>query len=317
MKEWGAKAGSRDVGATTRSSPVTDRLTGKELTAHGLLMPLEDDFSDILKKARTGQGLSVGDVARMTGLPGGDITALERGDQPRDRAEVRALANALGLRAEPLEQIAIDKWEPVAQRMPLWVDMVHGSINGYAVQGYVVHDEGEALLVDTAYNASAMIDLLRRRGMRLVGICLTHGHADHADGIDQILSHREVPVYLGPEDESLLSWRPRTDLLVAPTDGLSIPVGRRTVRCMTTPGHTPGGICYQLDDVQHPVCFVGDTLFAGSIGRSNPKELYSAHLNSVRRRVLTLALDYRLLPGHGPATTVEEEFDHNPFGAIQ
>lgn len=280
-------------------------------------MPLEDAFSDILKKARTGQGLSVGDVARMTGLPGGDITALERGDQPRDRAEVRALAKALGLRVQPLEQIAIDKWEPVAQHMPPWVEMVHGSINGYGVQGYVVHHEGEALLVDTAYNASAMLDLLRRRGMRLLGICLTHGHADHADGIEQILSHREVPVYLGPEDVSLLSWRPREDLLVAPIDGLPISVGRRTVHCLITPGHTPGGICYRVDDEQLPVCFVGDTLFAGSIGRSNPRELYSTHLNSVRRRVLTLSPDYRLLPGHGPATTVEEELDHNPFGTIQ
>lgn len=280
-------------------------------------MPLEDDFCDILRKARTGQGLSVGDVARMTGLPGGDITALERGDQPRDRTEVRALGKALGLRAGPLEQIAIDKWEPVVQRMPPWVDMVHGSINGYGVQGYIVHDEGEALLVDTAYNAPAMIDLLRRRGLRLIGICLTHGHADHADGIDQLLSHREVPVYLGSEDVSLLSWRPRAELLIAPIDGSTINVGHRTVHCVTTPGHTPGGICYRLDDAQLPVCFVGDTLFAGSIGRSNPKELYSTHLNSVRSRVLTLSPDYRLLPGHGPATTVEEELDHNPFGAIQ
>lgn len=280
-------------------------------------MPLEDDFSDILKKARTGSGLSVGDVARMTGLPGGDITALERGDQPRDRAEVRALAKALGLRAEPLEQIAIDKWEPVAQRMPQWVEIVQGSINGYGVQGYIVHDEGQALLVDTAYNAPAMLDLLRRYRLRLVGICLTHGHADHAEGIEQILSQHEVPVYLGPEDLGLLSWRPRNDLLVVPSDGFSIQVGHRTVRCVLTPGHTPGGVCYRVDDVQHPVCFVGDTLFAGSIGRSNPKELYSTHLNSVRRRVLTLAPDYRLLPGHGPATTVEEELDHNPFGAIQ
>lgn len=280
-------------------------------------MPLEDDFCDILKKARTGQGLSVGDVARMTGLPGGDITALERGDQPRDRTEVRALAKALSLRPEQLEQIAIDKWEPVAQRMPPWVELVHGSINGYGVQGYVVHDEGEALLVDTAYNAPAMIDFLRRRGMRLIGIALTHGHADHADGIDQILDYHEVPVYLGPEDIDLLRWRPRTDLLVAPIDGLSIQVGRRTVHCMVTSGHTPGGICYRLDDARLPVCFVGDTLFAGSIGRSNPKELYSTHLDSVRRRVLTLSPDYRLFPGHGPATTVEEELDHNPFGAIQ
>ncbi|NOU11978.1 MAG: MBL fold metallo-hydrolase [Nitrospira sp.] len=280
-------------------------------------MPLEDDFCDILKKARTGQGLSVGDVARMTGLPGGDITALERGDQPRDHAEVRALAKALGLRAEPLEQIAIDKWEPVAQRTPPWVEMVQGSISGYGVQGYIVHDEGEALLVDTAYNAHAMLDMLRRLGVRLVGICLTHGHADHADGIQQIFGHREVPVYLGPEDRDLLSWRPRADVLVAPIDGLSISVGRRTVYCVTTPGHTPGGICYRVDDAQLPVCFVGDTLFAGSIGRSNPKELYSAHLNSVRDRLLTLSPHYRLLPGHGPATTVEEELDHNPFATIQ
>ncbi len=280
-------------------------------------MPLEDDFCDILKKARTGQGLSVGDVARMTGLPGGDITALERGDQPRDRAEVRALAKALDLRAEPLEQIAIDKWEPVAQRTPPWVEMVQGSISGYGVQGYIVHDEGEALLVDTAYNALAMLDVLRRLGVRLVGICLTHGHADHADGIQQILGHREVPVYLGPEDRDLLSWRPRTDVLVAPIDGFSISVGRRAVYCLTTPGHTPGGICYRLDDAQLPVCFVGDTLFAGSIGRSNPKELYSAHVDSVRNRLLTLSPDYRLLPGHGPATTVEEELDHNPFATIQ
>ena len=280
-------------------------------------MPLEDDFCDILKKARTGQGLSVGDVARMTGLPGGDITALERGDQPRDRAEVRALAKALDLRAKPLEQIAIDKWEPVAQRTPPWVEMVQGSISGYGVQGYIVHDEGEALLVDTAYNAPAMLDVLRRLGLRLVGICLTHGHADHADGIQQILGHREVPVYLGPEDQDLLSWRPRADVLVAPIDGLSISVGRRRVYCVTTPGHTAGGICYRLDDAQLPVCFVGDTLFAGSIGRSNPKELYSAHLNSVRDRLLTLSPDYRLLPGHGPATTIEEELDHNPFATIQ
>jgi glyoxylase-like metal-dependent hydrolase (beta-lactamase superfamily II) len=280
-------------------------------------MPLEDDFSDILKKARTGQGLSVGDVARMTGLPGGDITALERGDQPRDRAEVRALAKALGLRAGPLEQIAIEKWEPVAQQMPPWVERVQGSINGYGVQGYILHDEGEALLVDTAYNAPAMLDVLRRQGLRLIGICLTHGHADHADGIDQILKYREVPVYLGPEDISLLSWRPRTDVLVAPIDGFSISVGRRTVRCVLTPGHTPGGICYCVEDPRLPVCFVGDTLFAGSIGRSNPRELYSAHLTAVRSRVLTLSPDYRLFPGHGPATTVEEELDHNPFATIQ
>ena len=71
--------------------------------------------------------------------------------------------------------------------------------------------------------------------------------------------------------------------------------------------------CYRLDDREVPACFVGDTLFAGSIGRSNPSALYQAHLASVRTTVLGLPPEYRLLPGHGPATTVAEELAHNPF----
>ncbi len=276
-------------------------------------MPLEDEFSDIIKKARMGQGLSVADVARATGLPGGDITALERGDPPRDRAEVRALAKALGLRPGPLEQIAIDQWEPSVVSPISWVETVRGSINGYGVQGYVVYDGGEALLIDTAYNTSAMIDVLTQHHLRLVGICLTHGHADHADGIDQILKYREAPVYLGLDDVDLLSWRPPADQLKAPEDDQTIAVGRLRVQCLATPGHTPGGICYRVEAESQHVCFVGDTLFAGSIGRSNPSALYQAHLGSVRTKVLGLPPEYRLLPGHGPATTVREELDHNPF----
>jgi glyoxylase-like metal-dependent hydrolase (beta-lactamase superfamily II) len=276
-------------------------------------MPLEDDFCDIIKKARTGQGLSVGDVGQMAGLPGGDITAFERGVCLPDRSEVQALAKVLGLRPGPLEQIAIEKWEPSAQPPTAWVERIQGSINGYGVQGYVVHDGGEAVLIDTAYNAPAMIEFLSGRQLRLVGICLTHGHADHADGIDQILKFREAPVYLGTEDIDLLSSRPPAAHMKAPEQGRTITVGRLRLECLATPGHTPGGICYRVDAESQRVCFVGDTLFAGSIGRSNPSTLYRTHLGSVETRLLTLSPEYRLLPGHGPATTVREELDHNPF----
>jgi len=276
-------------------------------------VPLEDEFVDIIKKARTGQGFSVGDVALMAGLPSGNFTALERGVCPPDRMEVQALAEALGLRPGPLEQIAIEKWEPVTQQPLAWVETIQGSISGYSVQGYVVHDDGEAVLIDTGYNAPAMIDALSTRHLRLMGICLTHGHADHADGIDQILKFREVPVYLGTEDVDLLSWRPPVAQLKTPENGQMITVGRLSIQCLATPGHTPGGICYRVDAESQRVCFVGDTLFAGSIGRSNPSTLYQTHLHSVRTQVLGLPLDYRLLPGHGPATTVREELDHNPF----
>ena len=278
-------------------------------------MPLEDDFSDIIKKARIGQGLSVGDVALTSGLPGSELTVLERGARPPDRTEVQALAKALGLRPGPLEQIAIEKWEPVAPQQLAWVKTIQGSIGGYGVQGYVVHDGGEAVLIDTAYNAPAMIECLSTHHLKLVGICLTHGHADHADGIEQILKHREVPVYLGSEDVDLLSWQPSAAQLRRPKHGQTISVGRLRVHCLATPGHTPGGVCYRVDADSQRICFVGDTLFSGSIGRSNPSTLYRTHLQSVQTQVIGLPPEYRLLPGHGPATTVREERDHNPFAA--
>jgi len=278
-------------------------------------MPLEDDFCDIIRKARIGHAWSVEDVARITGLPGADITALERGDQPHDREEVRALAAALQLRLGPLEQIVIEKWVPQPVPSMPEIETIRGEIDGYGVNGYIVHDSGEALLVDTAYNAPAMIAWLESHRLRLIGICLTHGHADHADGIQDLLQRWQVPVYLGADDVSLLHWKPSDDRLMSPNDSHAIPVGRLSVHCLSTPGHTPGGVCYRIETGSQPVCCVGDTLFAGSIGKSVPRTLFTTHLDSVRQRVLTLPRDSILLPGHGPATTVREELDHNPFAA--
>ncbi len=276
-------------------------------------MPLEDDLCDIIKKARTGLKLSVGEVARLTGLPGADITALERGDQLRDRTELRAISSALGLRLAALEQIVFEKWVPRPLPLMSGIETVLGEISGYGVKGYIVHDAGEAVLVDTAYNAEMMLEILEARRLRLVGICLTHGHADHAEGIQQIVSRWPVPIYLGTEDVTLLHWKPSEQQRSMPHDGRMIHLGRLTMKCLTTPGHTPGGVCYRLEMPWGPVTFVGDTLFAGSIGRSNPAQLYATHLESVRRHVLALPPDCLLLPGHGPGTTVREELDHNPF----
>lgn len=276
-------------------------------------MPLEDELSDILKKARMGQQRTLADVARASGLPEAELTELERGQAPRHRDQVQAVAHALGLREQPLAQVA-DGWTPHGLPTPVpHVETVLGSIGGYEVKGYVIHDRGEAILIDTAYNPLGMLDVLSRRNLRLRAICLTHGHSDHAEGIERILKGDSVPVYLGPDDLDLLSWCPSQEVLNLPRDGEGLQVGGLTVRCMTTPGHTPGGVCYRVEQADRPICFVGDTLFAGSIGRSNPAGLYQTHLESVRRRLLTLSPDTLLFPGHGPATTVQEELLHNPF----
>jgi len=152
------------------------------------------------------------------------------------------------------------------------------------------------------------------RSFTVLGVCLTHGHTDHAGGLDHILQRWPVPVYLGNGDVPLLPWKPPQENLFVPQDGQTIPVGNLIVTCLATPGHTPGGFCYLVTLGTHELCFVGDTLFAGSIGRSNPFSLYPDHLESVRGRVLRLAPDTVLLPGHGPATTVKEEIVYNPFG---
>ncbi|HMV57058.1 MAG: MBL fold metallo-hydrolase [Nitrospira sp.] len=276
-------------------------------------MPLEDELSDIIKKARTGQQRSVADVARAAGFPEADLAGLERGQPARNREQVQAVGRALGLRAEQLAQV-VEGWTPEALPASTpHVDTILGSIGGYEVKGYIVHDRGEAVIVDTGYNADAMLEMLSKRALRLRAICLTHGHSDHADGIDAILKAHPVPVYLGPDDLDLLSWRPSQDVLHVPKEDGTLQVGGLRLRFMPTPGHTPGGVCYRLEQAGEPMCFVGDTLFAGSIGRSNPAGLYQTHLASVRQRVLALPPDTRLFPGHGPATTVHEERLHNPF----
>ena len=274
---------------------------------------LEDEFSDIIKKARTGQQRTVADVARASGLTESELGDLERGHAPRRKEQIRAVAHALGLRPEPLQQV-VDGWGPsgVPQAVA-HVETILGSIGGYEVKGYVVHDGGEAVLIDTAYNPKGMLQALAQKGLRLRAICLTHGHSDHAEGIEDLLQSTRVPVYLGPGDLDLLGWRPPAELLTTPQDGGTIAVGGLTITFMATPGHTPGGICYRVDQADRPICFVGDTLFAGSIGRSNPAGLYATHLESVRRRVLKLSHETCLFPGHGPATTVREELVHNPF----
>lgn len=278
-------------------------------------MLLEDDFCDIVKKARMGQGRSVEAVAQASGMRAVDLSTLERGSRVPSDAEARAIANALSLRADALSAIAAGQWVPAPppSHTTSCVETVLGDIGGYAVKGYVVHDSGDAVLIDTAYNPTAMIRFLQQNHLRLTAICLTHGHSDHADGVEQILDYCRVPVYVGEADESLLSWVPPRDLLFSPGNGETLSVGSLTIRFVATPGHTPGGMCYRIEGNRGPMCFVGDTLFAGSIGRSNPATLYQEHLKSVRDYVLRLPAATALFPGHGPATTVQEEIAHNPF----
>jgi len=282
-------------------------------------MGLEDDFCDMIKKARRGQGHSVTEIARSAQVPQQALENLEFGTRNPTEDEVRTLSRALGLRVRPMVDIAIGGWVPRVP--PSWVEQeegvltILGDIGGYAVKGYLVFDADtrEAVLIDTGYNAPEVLTKLTERNLNLIAICLTHGHTDHAGGLDGLLAQCPVPVYVGKDDRDLLPWKPPQNLLRIGQDTQTLRIGCLKLNFLATPGHTPGGFCYRLDQENHPFCFVGDTLFAGSVGRSNPFSLYPAHLTSVRNIVLALPDRMVLFPGHGPSTTVQEERAHNPF----
>lgn len=282
-------------------------------------MSLEDDFCDILKKARLGQSQSVASIAHKSKITEQDLQELEKGIRLPNQTEVLALGATLGLRTEPLLDIAIDGWEP--EPSPDWIRdqsvviTILGDIGGYAVKGYLLFDSTthETVMIDTGYNAKEMLATINQRNLKLTAICLTHGHADHAGGLDQILAKWPVPVFLGEGDFDLLPWKPSGSRVTIPKDKETILVGNLNLEFLGTPGHTPGGFCYRMRRQKKDLCFVGDTLFAGSVGRSNPFSLYSSHLRSVREVVLQISEEAVLLPGHGPATTVREERIHNPF----
>ncbi len=283
-------------------------------------MNLEDEFCDILRKARFGKEQSLKSLAELTQIELSDLEGLEKGQRMPTKVELQHICQALHLRLHSLVSITLEGWTP--QPQPEWtttdhlVETIRGDIGGYEVKGYLLTDPDtkHTLMIDTGYNPQQMLATIKERELTLIGIGLTHGHVDHAGGLDKILAEWSVPVYLGNGDFDLLPWKPDPASLKIPTNHQMIALGELTVECLATPGHTPGGFCYLTARKGQSLCFVGDTLFSGSVGRSNPFSLYPQHLQSVRQTLLHLSKDTVLFPGHGPSTTVQEEHTHNPFG---
>jgi glyoxylase-like metal-dependent hydrolase (beta-lactamase superfamily II) len=182
----------------------------------------------------------------------------------------------------------------------------------------------EALVVDPGDNIPEILSRLQKHGFTLRQIVVTHAHIDHVGGAALLRKATGAPVFLNQKDLGLLGmmemqagWLGVPTPVVAPPDasaddGLSIGLATLPAEVLHTPGHTPGSICLHFP-AQH-LLLAGDTLFAGSIGRTDlPGGDGRQILRSLRERLVVLPDATRVLPGHGPETTIGEEKQSNPF----
>lgn len=275
--------------------------------------PLEDEFGDIIQKARTGLGLTVKQVAERTDIPDWLIEEMESYRHMPSEEEVVSLSRTLKLNAVKLYAIARRQWRPEELPSDRLSDIVivDGSIGSYKVRGYILMDEKsrEAVAFDTANSSRKVLKSLKERGLRLKYLLLTHGHADHTGELREICRATGAGVGIPEGEPEIASGEDIRRGMFWIKDGMEITLGPNTIKSVVTPGHTRGSTCYVTRDY----CFSGDTLFAGSIGRAYSPEGYHSLLRNVRSRLLSLDKGVYVFPGHGPVTTVGEEAAHNPF----
>lgn len=207
------------------------------------------------------------------------------------------------------------------------LDILSFTLGPVATNAYLLADPetGAAISIDPAWDGHRILDAARTRGWRITNIWLTHAHFDHLGGAAAVAdgSDPPPPVALHPDDYPL--WRsqggapafglhidPGPEPTIALAHGMEMHLGKHRIEVRHAPGHTRGHVIFYLP--QAKVCFCGDVIFRGSIGRFDlPGGDYATLMQSIRTQVLTLPDETRLLSGHGPETTVGVERLYNPF----
>ncbi|MEW6412285.1 MAG: MBL fold metallo-hydrolase [Candidatus Zixiibacteriota bacterium] len=183
---------------------------------------------------------------------------------------------------------------------------------------------GDGVIIDPGAEHSLIISQIQKADFSPKAILLTHGHGDHIAAVADVKSHFDIPLFVGRGEEKLLA-NPSANVsalfdqpIVAPPpdslldDEQLVTFGSVKLKVLKTPGHSPGGVCYLDESAGYLFC--GDTLFYGSIGRTDfPGCSHETLIKSINDKILKLPDDIVCYPGHGPHTTVGAERNNNPF----
>jgi glyoxylase-like metal-dependent hydrolase (beta-lactamase superfamily II) len=183
----------------------------------------------------------------------------------------------------------------------------------------------EAIVIDPGDEVPQILERLRRRGLEAKHIIATHAHIDHVGGFKELKDATGAPVYLHRGDLFLyqglamqagwlgLTPPPETEIDAHLEEGDELGAGEIKLTVYHTPGHTPGSLCFYAPGRERRL-FAGDTLFLGSIGRTDLwGGSFEEIMHSLRRKVVTLPEETVVIPGHGPMTTIGREKRFNPF----
>ena len=186
-------------------------------------------------------------------------------------------------------------------------------LGAYQTNCYILHQEASSscVVIDPGYTPGVILDFLSGKGLTLEAILLTHGHFDHVGAVRDLAAETGCRVWLNPDDLSMPPQLTAGPLYYTDTysEGDTISPAGIPFRVLSTPGHTPGSVCLIAEDF----LFSGDTLFAGSCGRTDLPGGSTRAIRESLRRLAALPQDYSVHPGHGESTTLAWEKQYNPY----